>query len=152
MDMFVFNQVSTAYTALGLISVLSDTWAQRTDLKLYSNPYVGDSKMNEAIKLNIRQDVTAFIGDIKDKFSVFIQLSPEPVRQINLDYEGDINIFFAELKSPEIKLGNCNFEPVKNVKFSPKNIRLTNDECALIDNMCWNYLIDTYGIIPQGIG
>ncbi len=95
--------------------------------------------------------IAAYCGDTS-KYSILIHISPKPAERFLRNPDRQIDVLLAKLGKPDCFLGSI---PLDNVVSSFDGMEFENgftlsaEECREIDAMCWDALIEDFGIVPE---
>jgi hypothetical protein len=95
--------------------------------------------------------IAAYCGDTSN-YSILVHISPTPTERYYRDPDRQIDVLLAKLGEPDYFLGSI---PLDNVVSSFDGMEFENgfalsaEECREIDAMCWDALIEDFGIAPE---
>jgi hypothetical protein len=110
--------------------------------------------MREQFKTD--KGVAAYCGDIPE-YSVLIHVSPEPAGKYQRNPDARIDVLLAQSGEPESFLGSIPLDDVVNANASrdgmafKNGFTLSEEDCIAIENMCWDALIEDFGIVPEAL-
>lgn len=98
--------------------------------------------------------VAAYCGDITG-YSVLIHVSPEPTGKYQRDPNRCIDVLLSRLGEPAFFLGSVPLDDVVSTTAAREGMEFENgfslseEDCIAIESMCWDALIEDFGIVPE---
>lgn len=97
------------------------------------------------------EGVAAYCGDIPG-YSVLIHVSPEPAGKYQRNPNVRLDVLFAQPGKPGSFLGSIPFDDFVRSSCGMEfdnGPTLSEEECIAIESMCWDALIEDFGIMPE---
>lgn len=107
--------------------------------------------MREQYKTN--KGVAAYCGDLPS-YSVLIHISPEPAGKFQRNPDARLDVLLAQAGTPESFLGSIPLADVVSATAARggmefEGVTLSEEDCIAIESMCWDALIEDFGILPE---